>query len=76
MLPVTDTFLLEMADDESLTVRGSRGIAAYEPERIAFETDRFLLTVEGTGLFLREYSGTEAVIGGVITTLTFGRGSA
>ena len=72
-LPVADTFLLEMADDETLLVKGSRGIADYAPERIAFLTDRFLLTVEGTGLFLREYSGTEAVVGGVIASVTFGR---
>ena len=72
-LPVTDTFLLEMADDETLLVKGSRAIADYAPDRIAFQTDRFLLTVEGTGLFLREYGAAEAVVGGVIGSVNFGR---
>ena len=75
-LPVTDTFLLEMADDETLRIKGSRGIADYSQERIAFATDRFVLTVEGAGLFLREYGETEAAVGGVIESVSFGRDSS
>ena len=71
-LPVTDSFLLEMADDGVLRVRGCRGIAAYAPERIVLTTDRFLLTVQGEGLFLSHYSDTDAAVGGAIAGIAFG----
>ena len=72
-LPVTDSFLLEMADDGVLRIRGSRGIERYLPEEIAVSTDRFLLTVRGSGLFLKSYSETDAAVNGRIETLEFGR---
>ncbi len=72
-LPVTDTFLLEMADDGVLRLSGCRGIGEYTRERISLETDRGPLTVRGEGLFLRSYSETEAAVDGEIACLEFGR---
>ena len=72
-LPVTDSFLLEMADDETLRIKGCRGITGYAPERIALQTDKFLVTVDGTGLYLRCYSDTDAAVGGTIASVSFGR---
>ena len=72
-LPVTDSFLLEMADDETLMIKGCRGIAGYAPERIALLTDKFLIAVSGTNLYLRRYSDTDAAVGGTITSVSFGR---
>ena len=74
-LPVTDSFLLEMADDEALRVKGCRGIALYAPERITLLTDKYPVTVSGSGLFLRHYSDTDAVVGGVIDSIELGRGA-
>ena len=72
-LPVTDSFLLEMADDGVLRITGCRGIALYTPEEIAVSTDRFLLTVRGENLFLKSYSETDAAVNGKIESLDFGR---
>ncbi len=72
-LPVTDSFLLEMADDGVLRITGCRGIRRYTPEEISVSTDRFLLTVRGEGLFLKSYSETDAAVNGKIETLVFGR---
>lgn len=72
-LPVTDSFLLEMADDGVLRLKGCRGIVTYSPELIAVSTDRALLKVRGSGLFFQHYSGAEAAVGGVIDDVEFGR---
>ena len=72
-LPVTDSFLLEMADDGVLRITGCRGIELYTPEEITVSTDRFLLTVRGENLFLKSYSETDAAVNGRIETLAFGR---
>lgn len=72
-LPVTDFFLLEMADDGVLRIKGCRGIVDYTPELIAVATDSFLLRVRGSGLYFRQYSGAEASVGGVIGAVEFGR---
>ena len=72
-LPVTDSFLLEMADDGVLHIRGCRGIVDYTPELIALATDRFLLRVKGGGLYFMQYSGAEAAVGGAIGAVEFGR---
>ena len=72
-LPVTDSFLMEMADDGVLRLSGCRGIGEYTREQISLRTDQFLLTVRGSGLFLRSYSKTEAAVGGVISSIGFGR---
>lgn len=72
-LPVTDSFLLEMADDGVLHLKGCRRIAVCTPETIAVAADRFLLTVGGEGLHLTHYSDTDAAVGGKIDRITFGR---
>ena len=72
-LPVADSFLLEMADDETLLIKGCRGIAGYAPERIALQTDKFLITVTGAGLYLKRYSDADAAVAGAIDSLQFGR---
>ena len=72
-LPVTDSFLLEMADDETLNLRGCRGIADCTAEQIAVRTDRFLLTIRGRGLYFKCYSDTDAMIAGHIDCVVFGR---
>ena len=72
-LPVTDTFLLEMADDGVLRLSGCRGIGEYTREQISLRTDQYLLTVRGGGLFLRSYSETEAAVAGEIDCVEFGR---
>ena len=72
-LPATDSFLLEMADDGNLRIRGCRGIAEYTPERITVETDRGDVCVNGRGLFLRRYSDTDAAVDGAVLSIVFGR---
>ncbi len=72
-LPVADAFSMEMADDGALRVKGCRGIAVYTGEEIVLLTDRFSLRVTGTGLFLRQYSETEAAVGGAVAAVSFGR---
>ncbi len=72
-LPVTDTFLLEMADDGVLRLSGCRGIAEYTQERISLVSARGMLTVRGSGLFLRSYSETETAVGGEIACVACGR---
>ena len=72
-LPVTDSFLLEMADDGVLHLKGCRGIAVCSPELIAVSTDRFLLTVRGEQLYLAHYSDTAASVAGRISQVEFGR---
>ena len=72
-LPVTDFFLLEMADDEVLRLKGCRGIITCTPERISVTTDRFLLTVMGEGLYFMNFSDTDASVGGRIESIGFGR---
>ena len=74
LLPATDSFLLEMADDETLRVNGCRGIAGYAPERIVLLTDQFRITVNGAGLYLKRCSDTDAAVAGTIESLLFGRG--
>lgn len=72
-LPVTDFFLLEMADDGVLCIKGCRGILDYTPELIAVATDRFLLRIRGSGLYFSKYSGAEAAVDGIIDAVEFGR---
>ena len=72
-LPVTDSFLLEMADDGVLRLKGCRAIVVCAPEAVAVTTDRFLLTVKGEGLYFRHYSDSDAAVGGRIDAVCFGR---
>ncbi len=72
-LPVTDSFLMEMADDGVLFLKGCRGIVTSGPERIAVTADRFVLTVEGEGLYFARFSGSDAAVGGRIDAIAFGR---
>ena len=72
-LPVTDSFLLEMADDGALRLKGCRGLLTCTPALIALRTDRFLLTVKGEGLYFLHFSDTDASVGGRIDAVEFGR---
>ena len=72
-LPVTDSFLLEMADDGVLRLKGCRGLLVCTEQTGAVRTDRFLLTVRGEGLYFIHYSGTDASVGGRIDGVEFGR---
>ena len=72
-LPVTDSFLLEMADDGVLRLKGCRELLVSAPETITVRTDRFVLTVRGEGLYFRHYSDTDASVGGRIDGIGFGR---
>ena len=63
-----------MADDETLRVNGCRGIAGYEPERISLLTEKFRITINGSGLYLKRFSDTDAAVAGSIESLSFGRG--
>ena len=72
-LPVTDSFLLEMADDGVLRLKGCRGLLVCTEQTVAVRTDRFLLTVRGEGLYFIHYSGTDASVGGRIDGVEFGR---
>ncbi len=72
-LPVTDSFLLEMADDGALHLKGCRGITVCTPEVIAVTADRFLLKIRGEGLYLSHYSQTAASVDGRIDAIEFGR---
>lgn len=71
-LPVTDSFLLEMADDGVLQLKGCRGILVCTDRTITARTDRSLLTVTGEGLYFKHYSGTDASVGGRIDSIVFG----
>lgn len=73
LLPVMDSFLLEMADDGVLTVKGCNKVLTCRDDNVALMTDLFTLTVRGKGLLIETFSETLTSVKGVIESITFDR---
>lgn len=55
---------------ECVLVEQHRGLIRCERECISLQTDSGVLTIGGSGLLLRRYSAEEAVVGGMIDSIT------
>jgi len=66
---------LTLTGMEKLHVEQHRGVVGYQPEEIVLRTSCGLIRVRGNNLLFRLYTGTEAVITGKITGISYDDGT-
>lgn len=73
LLPVADSFLMEMADDGALTVKGCHELLTYSENCVDLLTDRFLLSLRGKDLIIETFSENLTSVKGTIESIIFDR---
>lgn len=61
---------ITLTGHERLHVEQHRGLVACQPEEISFRSSVGLLRITGEGLHFMRYSAEEALIGGLIRSIT------
>lgn len=62
---------IELLQNRQAVVDGCKGVLEYSDSCIRLSSDRLILRFTGTGLLLRTYSSSSAIVEGTIATVEF-----